>query len=140
MAKYLLRALFALSALCLALLLPSASACAALQYVVFSGAPDAFPIVSAGQPATLFVAAEDYPGVARAVADLQSDIARVTGKSATITHDEKSLGKNVIIIGTLGKSPLIDRLVAAGKIDVAPIKGKWESFLIQVVPRALARC
>src|SRR5262249_39092180 len=39
-----------------------------------------------------------------------------------------------ILIGTLGKSPLIDRLVADKKIDTTPIAGKWESFLIQVVP------
>jgi hypothetical protein len=35
----------------------------------------------------------------------------------------------------LGKSALIDQLVRTGKIDVSSIEGKWESFLIQVVPQ-----
>lgn len=38
-----------------------------------------------------------------------------------------------ILIGTIGKSPLIDRLVSEGKLDVSAVKGQWESFLIQTV-------
>ncbi|KFL44963.1 hypothetical protein IL54_0330 [Sphingobium sp. ba1] len=39
----------------------------------------------------------------------------------------------MVLIGTLGESPTIDRLAATGKIDVAPIKGKWESYSLQTV-------
>ncbi|KAK0611766.1 hypothetical protein B0T14DRAFT_571629 [Immersiella caudata] len=39
----------------------------------------------------------------------------------------------VIIAGTIGKSTIIDSLIAAGKIDVSAIKGKWESFTSQLV-------
>ena len=38
-----------------------------------------------------------------------------------------------IVVGTVGKSPLIDQLVADNKLDVSSIKGQWESFLIQTV-------
>jgi hypothetical protein len=48
-------------------------------------------------------------------------------------HSEKELGASVLIIGTLGKSEMIDRLVREHKLDVSGIEGKWESFLIQVV-------
>jgi hypothetical protein len=41
----------------------------------------------------------------------------------------------VIIAGTIGKSPLIDRLVKKKKIDVRDIHGKWESFVIQTVEK-----
>ena len=41
---------------------------------------------------------------------------------------------NAIIIGTIGKSPIIDKLIRDRKIDVSAIAGQWESFLIQVVP------
>ena len=43
----------------------------------------------------------------------------------------------MVLIGTIGKSAVIDRLVREGKIDVSPIDGKWESFQIQVVPEPL---
>ena len=43
----------------------------------------------------------------------------------------------MILIGTVGKSPLIDQLVRAGKIDVSGIRGKWESFFLQTVANPL---
>src|SRR5690606_40437658 len=36
---------------------------------------------------------------------------------------------------TIGKSTLIDELVAAGKLDVSDVRGKWESFVVQVLAR-----
>ena len=41
------------------------------------------------------------------------------------------------MVGTIGKSKLIDGLIAAKKIDVSKIKGQWESFLIQTVDGSL---
>ena len=43
----------------------------------------------------------------------------------------------MILIGTVGKSPLIDQLARAGKIDVSGIRGKWESFFLQTVANPL---
>jgi len=37
------------------------------------------------------------------------------------------------LIGTLGRSPLIDKLVRSKKLDVKCIAGKWEAFLVQVI-------
>ena len=39
----------------------------------------------------------------------------------------------MVLIGTVGKSPLIEQLVRAGKIDVSGIRGKWKSFSLQTV-------
>lgn len=36
-----------------------------------------------------------------------------------------------VIVGTLGKSPVIDRLADKGIIDRGKLEGKWESFLIK---------
>jgi hypothetical protein len=96
-----------------------------------------FSIVTRNAAATLCVDSADYPGVVRAVSDLQADIERVTNRTAAAAHDENNLGSNVIIVGTVGKSKIIDRLIRDHKIDVTPIAGKWESFLIQVVPKPL---
>ena len=38
-----------------------------------------------------------------------------------------------MIVGTLGKSALIDSLVATGKLDASDLPGKWESFVITTV-------
>jgi hypothetical protein len=108
-----------------------------VQYVEFNSAKDSFPIVEKGTAANLYVDTNDFAGVVRAAGDLQSDINRVTGLSPAITHANKEMGKNVIIIGTVGKSEIIDRLIREKKIDAAEITGKWESFLIQVVPKPM---
>jgi len=41
----------------------------------------------------------------------------------------------VIVAGTVGRSPVIQRLAAAGKIDVKDIEGKWEAFFVQTVEK-----
>ena len=43
----------------------------------------------------------------------------------------------MVIAGTLGKSPIIDKLVSEGKISTKDIAGKWETFVIQVVKKPL---
>ena len=70
-------------------------------------------------------------GVIRAAGDLQADIERVTGCRPAITHETKAPA-HAIVVGSLEKSALVKRLV-----DTAPIAGKWESFLTEVVGRAL---
>jgi len=95
--------------------------------------PGSFPIVQQGVAAKIYVDSNDFAGVVRAVGDLRADIARVTGCTATIVHTNTGWGTNVIILGTIGKSRIIDRLIRDHKIDASPIGGKWESFFTQVV-------
>jgi hypothetical protein len=107
------------------------------QYVEKLNRPGSFPIVQQGIAAKLYVDSNDFAGVVRAAGDLQADITRVTGLTSTMTHEENGLGKNAIIVGTVGKSRIIDQLIREHKIDASPIAGKWESFFIQVVPEPL---
>jgi len=107
------------------------------RYVEFAYGPGDFSLVTRGAAATLYVASTDFPGVVRVVGDLQADIARVTNRTPAIAHDAKSMGSNAIIVGTIGKSKIIDQLISERKIDVTAIAGKWESFFIQVVSNAL---
>lgn len=127
--------------LVLALVLVSLSSVFALggpQYVQNEFTPGSFPMVDQGSVASLFVDTNDFAGVVRAAGDLQMDIARVTARKPLLTHDKGSVATNTIIIGTLGRSPLIDELVRARKIDPGQISGKWESFLIKVIPEPMA--
>jgi hypothetical protein len=105
------------------------------RYVQEAGGPGSFPIAQGRTAAAIYVDREDHAGVVRAIHDLQADVARVTNCTPAIAHEEKGLGASAIIAGTIGKSRLIDRLIREGRIDAAPIAGKWESFLIQVVPK-----
>lgn len=94
-----------------------------------------FELAGQGGNVPLFVEQSDFPGVVRAAKDLAADIGRVSGADAVFT-DRPDLPR-MVLIGTLGKSPTIDRLAAAGKIDVAPIRGKWESYTLQTVSNPL---
>ena len=94
--------------------------------------PGAFPLVTSGQEASLCYDTNDYKGVIRAVGDLQADIERVTCKKPRLSA-ERPVSGCPVIVGTLGKSETIDRLVASGKLNVTDLKGKWESFVIATI-------
>ena len=96
-----------------------------------------FVLARAGAAAEIYVDASDHPGVTHAANDLCQDIQRVTGIAARVQHDGSELGATVVIIGTLGKSALIDRLIREHKIDTAGLQGKWESYLIQTVTQPI---
>ncbi|RTQ48988.1 glycosyhydrolase [Hymenobacter gummosus] len=96
-----------------------------------------FPLVAGGQAAPLFASAQDWPGVLRAARDLQADINRVTSLQPALTTDKAPSGKQVVIIGTVGKSPLIDGLIRSKKLDASGLAGKWETFVVQTVEKPL---
>lgn len=105
--------------------------------------PDAFPLVAQRQASPLWFDAADHKGVIRAVGDLQADIARVSGLTPLLSS-QATASAHPVIIGTVGKSALIDGLLASGKLDGAKLLGKWESFVLATVrdplpgvPRAL---
>jgi hypothetical protein len=101
-------------------------------YIEFSASSGSFPIAANAHASTIYVDANDDPGVVRAAHDLQSDIQRVTSLAPALTH-RAPFPANVILVGTIGSSTIIDRLIRNKKIDVDAIRGKWESNLIQVV-------
>jgi hypothetical protein len=96
-----------------------------------------FCLFAEGRAASIFVDTNDWPGVVRVVADLQMDIRRVSQTEPAVTHQLSRLGTNAILIGTIGRSSVIDELVREGRIDVARVAGKWEASLIQVVSQPL---
>ncbi len=108
-----------------------------IQYVESVAGPGSFPVVEKYSAATLLVDSNDFAGVLRAAGDLRADVARLTGLTPEISCDPDRRATNAIIIGTIGRSRIIDRLIREGKIDASPIIGKWESFFIQVVPEPL---
>jgi hypothetical protein len=107
---------------------------AAGDYVSTARAPGSFPLVADGRAAPLVVSAQDHPGVVRVVGDLQADVERVTGVKPAIAAEPEGAP---VIVGTIGKSPLIDRMIEAGTLDLTGIGGRWETSLEQVVEHRL---
>jgi hypothetical protein len=106
------------------------------NYVETDRSIGGFPLYDA-EVAKILVATNDWPGVKRAARDLANDLERVTEKTTAIFNDIKAAGKNVVLIGTIGQSEFIDRLIREKKIDATEIAGKWESFCLQVVRQPL---
>jgi hypothetical protein len=105
-------------------------------YVANRSGHGTFALVAAGRAAPLVVSAADHPGVVRVVGDLRTDITGVTGHAPVVSTDDVP-HQDAVLIGTIGRSPLIDNLVKAGKLDVTGIRGQWETSLTQVVANPL---
>lgn len=102
---------------------------------------DEFPVASTlNGVAALRFDKNDYPGVLRAVNDLQNDINTVVNQKPMMLTNETAVDYE-IIIGTIGHSKEIDRLIATKKVNVQTLKGKWESFVITTIssPKAGAK-
>lgn len=109
------------------------------SYISNSQEKGSFTLAAAGKLAPLYVSNQDHAGVIRAARDLQADIKRVTQAEPKLTVDKKApKTKQLVLVGTLGKSPVIDKLVKDRKLDVSGIAGKWETFLVQVVEKPMA--
>jgi len=101
-------------------------------YISFSRMPGAFPLVGA----PVVVDPDDHPGVVRVAGDLRGDIERVTGVRPGSAL-ARARAREVVLVGTIGRSALIDGLVAAGKLDVSGVRGRWETSLQTVVERPM---
>jgi hypothetical protein len=107
------------------------------SYVSSLPGKEKFTLAAAGRVAPLWISAGDYPGVLRSLKNLQTDINAVTGIRPELIIDTVPAGTEIVIAGTLGKSPVLDKLVQDKKLDVVGITGKWETFLIQVIEKPL---
>jgi hypothetical protein len=105
-------------------------------YISFQKAKNRLALSAEGKSVPLLVSSNDYPGVIRAAKNVQTDIGLVTSNAPALIMD-KTTANQAVIIGTVGKSPLIDQLIKTQKLDVSGIAGKWETFLIQVVENPL---
>ena len=104
-------------------------------YIHNAASKGSFALAANGKAATIYVDSTDYQGVLRAAGDLQADIKRVTGIQPAVGSSAPR--GEIVLVGTISKSPIIDRLIRQNKLDVHEIAGKWESTLIQVVDKPM---
>ncbi|WP_461017223.1 glycosyl hydrolase 115 family protein [Streptomyces daliensis] len=107
-------------------------------YISHRPGPGRFPLTADGEAPPLLVHEDDHSGVVRVAGDLRDDLERVTGvrprvRELTGPGPRAADAETVVLIGTLGRSPLIDALADQGRIDVSEVEGRWETSLQQVV-------
>ena len=96
-----------------------------------------FCIANKGITASIIVDENDWKGVIRAAHDLGDDVRKVTGFPSQVrllSSDSPGMKQpKSIIVGTIGKSRIIDRIIWQKKLNVSKVKGQWESYIIDIV-------
>ena len=106
--------------------------------VLAKPAAGAFPLAAGGVAAAVEYDPDDHPVVAHAAADLAADVASVTGiRPILVARSTPIAARQIVLIGTIGHSRLIDRLVRSGRLDARRLRGSWESFVIATVRRPM---
>ena len=111
----------------------AANALGEAKYVSRTARAGDFVLAANGDAAPVLVSDNDWPGVLRAADDLRADVKRVTGLNVPAVQHGEPAGSEVVLIGTIGRSRLIDALVESHKLDVSGIAGKWESAVTTVL-------
>jgi hypothetical protein len=93
--------------------------------VSIQGDPEAFPLADC----SVLYDKADYPVVAKTAEMLAGDLEAVTGHRPDV--GTTPVQGEAIIMGTLGHSEWIDRLVSEGRLDVSEIVGDWERFVVR---------
>ncbi len=94
-------------------------------FVSFNASDNALLLASPQHQPTISVDAGDAEAVKRAAQNLCADFQAVTGRKPALQGRRAD-----IIIGTVGKSRTIDRLIRQGVINGKALQGKWEKYLI----------
>lgn len=116
-------------------ILPVFCSCVSAQSlsVGYSFHPEYFPLVNGSRASTLFVDPSDFKVVDIAAKALQEDMADISGRQPALSYSTTRLSATPILIGTAGHSKWIDSLIATKKINIEPIRNKWEAFTLQVI-------
>lgn len=93
-----------------------------------------FPLVNPSSATVVCYDANDEIVVGTSVRMFAEDVERVTGKKiATTSSKLPKEADYAVIVGTIGKSKLIDELASKNKIDTKSIQGGWERYSMQLV-------
>ncbi len=125
----LLRAAIAAIALLASAQLHAADDCARPAAVCERAVHGALALIDDGRPVAVLADEHDHPGVLRAARDLRADLSSISGAP------DAAPVRTAIIVGTLGRSARVDRIVREQRIDTRDVAGRWEAHLVQVVER-----
>lgn len=119
------------------LLLSSSAALAQVSLSQNSSGSNVFSLVGKKDKACVYYDAKDFEVVKTTAGLFANDVKEVSGQLLGVATTKEAPQKNCIIIGTLGHNEWIDQMVAKKKLDVEPLKNRWESYLVQLVRNPL---
>lgn len=100
-----------------------------------AGTNSQFPITTKAAVTTILVDTAENVLVKKSAEFLAGDIEMVSGRKPLVHNAKGTLPANMIIVATVGNNALVEQLVANKKLDISPIKGQWERFIIQTVKK-----
>ena len=98
---------------------------------------DVFPVVTSASKSVVCYDRSDEESVKKTVKLFVEDVERVTGKRLELKEKMPS-GKDIILVGMIGKNKYINQLVAQGRLDISPIKNGWEQYVITIINNPFA--
>lgn len=119
------------------LLLSSSAALAQVSLSQNSSGSNVFSLVGKKDKACVYYDAKDFEVVKTTAGLFANDVKEVSGQLLGVATTKEAPQKNCIIIGTLGYNEWIDQMIAKKKLDVEPLKNRWESYLVQLVRNPL---
>ncbi len=131
--------LFPFLLICALAAVPARGAIGEPSYVSDNSANGRFPLATNGQPTPLYVSSLDWPGIRLVATMFREDIGRVAGTPPPLFLDNFGKARQIVLIGTLSHSPLIDQMVRNHRLDVSQISGRRETFLIESVDNPFPR-
>ena len=119
------------------LLLSSSVALAQVSLSQNSSGSNVFSLVGKKDKACVYYDAQDFEVVKTTAGLFANDVKEVSGQILGVATTKEAPPKNCIIVGTLGHNEWIDQMIAKKKLDVEPLKDRWESYLVQLVRNPL---
>lgn len=119
------------------LLLSSSVALAQVSLSQNSSGSNVFSLVGKKDKACVYYDAQDFEVVKTTAGLFANDVKEVSGQILGVATTKEAPQKNCIIVGTLGHNEWIDQMIAKKKLDVEPLKNRWESYLVQLVRNPL---
>ncbi len=113
----------------------AAQACDTPVSICTRATAGSMPLVRSGAPVQVLAEASADPAVRHVADSFAADLQRVSGRQAARISDPATARGDVVIIGVRGQSPLVDGLVASGKLNADDLAGQWEAFRQVVVER-----
>lgn len=92
-----------------------------------------FSIVKGNSVVCILYDTSDDILIQKSAAFLAGDIEKVTGKNPEIISSKDKAKGDLIIIGSVGNSPLIEQLITTKKLNVDAIRDQWERYIIQTI-------
>lgn len=108
------------------------------SFVSENGQEQSFELFSKSVKPAILLDTADFIAVKMAADNLQQDFLRVTDFKPQMIHQTNANGsQSYVIIGTLGRSRFIDKLVKSHQLDAKQLEGKNEKYLITTVKNPL---